>query len=208
MGYGFQGQGLALTGETQALALVDTSARYVEVIPLEDREATTFIPPFLDRIAFRHGPPDVLHSDAAPEFLSEVPRLLAETLNTATTTTMGHDAKANATVEMFWRCWNRCMRLLPDDLYRRWPEFTSRITCDYNTAPHESLGGASPCEIYHGVPARNPFIAALLVQNLDTELATADLADPQQFADAVRASATAFTNPARHHTACVRETPH
>jgi hypothetical protein len=113
----FQGQGLALTGETQALALVDASARYVEVLHLKDREAASFVPPFLDRIVFRRGPPDVSHSDAAPEFLSENLRILAETLRTSTTTTMGHNAKANATVDIFWRHWSRCMRILPDDQY-------------------------------------------------------------------------------------------
>ena len=42
----FQGQGLATTGETQALGIIDTTARYVIVIPLPDREATSFINPF------------------------------------------------------------------------------------------------------------------------------------------------------------------
>jgi hypothetical protein len=58
----FQGQGLAETGETQALALLDTTARFAVVIPLPDREATTFIPKFLDEIVFKHGVPDILHS--------------------------------------------------------------------------------------------------------------------------------------------------
>ena len=202
----FQGQGTAITGETQALAFIDTSSRYVEVLALPDREATTFIGPFLDRIVFRHGTPDVLHSDAAPEFMSDVLRLLAEVLNTATTTTMGHNAQANATIEVFWRYWNRTMRILPDEFYHRWPEFVSRITYAYNTAPHESLGGVSPFEIYHGVPARDPFVSALAVTDMDAELATADLDNPQQFADAVRTSATAFTTLARHHSTYVRET--
>ena len=55
------------------------------------------------------------------------------------------------------------------------------------------------------MPARNPFISALLIQDLDAELATADLTDPQQFADAARTSTTAFTNLARHHTTYIRE---
>jgi hypothetical protein len=58
----FQGQGTASSGETEALALIDTTARYVVVIPLMDREAKTFIPEFLDKVVFIHGPPDVLHS--------------------------------------------------------------------------------------------------------------------------------------------------
>ncbi len=65
----FQGQGQSLTGETEALALIDPTSRYVVVIPLRDREAATWFQPFLDRIVFAFGAPDVLHSDAAPEFL-------------------------------------------------------------------------------------------------------------------------------------------
>ena len=48
----FQGQGTALTGETEALALIDPTSRYVVVIPLANREARTWLQPFLDRIVF------------------------------------------------------------------------------------------------------------------------------------------------------------
>ena len=66
----FQGQGKALTGESEALAIIDASARCAAVIPLHDRTATSFIPKFLDQVVFRQGPPEILHSDAAQEFLS------------------------------------------------------------------------------------------------------------------------------------------
>ncbi len=56
---GFQGQGKAISGETEALALIDTTARYVIVLPLLDREATTFIQPFLDKLVFVHDPSDI-----------------------------------------------------------------------------------------------------------------------------------------------------
>ncbi len=46
----FQGQGKALTGETEALALIDPTSRYVVVIPLKDREVSTWLQLFLDRI--------------------------------------------------------------------------------------------------------------------------------------------------------------
>jgi hypothetical protein len=123
----FQGQGTALTGETEALALIDPMSRYVVVIPLKNREASTWIQPFLDRIVFTFGPPDVLHSDAAPEFLSEALALLAKACDIATTTTLAHNARGNGTIEIFWRFWNRCLRLLPDDHYSVWPVFASRI---------------------------------------------------------------------------------
>jgi hypothetical protein len=202
----FQGQGLAISGETEALAVIDTTSRYVTVLCLKDREATTFIQPFLDRIVFIHGPPAVLHSDAAPEFMSEILKLLADALETDTTTTLGHNARGNSTVEVFWRYWNRCMRILPDAHYRRWPSFASRIVFAYNTAVHESIGTASPYEVYHGVPARNPFTTELHNRSIDDELPAVDLASPADFAAAVQTSVAAFVRLAQNHTDFVRQT--
>ena len=202
----FQGQGLALTGETQALALLDTTARYAIVLPLKDREAETFIPAFLDRVVFQHGPPDVLHSDDAAEFVGEAMRLLAEATNTNTTTTLGHNARANGTVEVFWRYWNRCMRILSDEQYKRWPSFAARICYAYNSTAHESLGGSSPYEIFHGVAARNPFTSAASTRALEDQLPDFDSSDPGEFADAVRTSAAAFARLASNHSEYTRRT--
>ncbi len=88
----FQGQGTA--AETEVLALIDPTSRYVVAIPLRDRQASTWLQPFLDRIVFTFGAPDVLHSDDAPEFLSEALQLLAKAANIQTTTTLGHNAVA------------------------------------------------------------------------------------------------------------------
>ena len=146
----------------------------------------------------------MLHSDAAAEFLSDAMKLLSEATDTHTTTTLGHNAQANGTIEVFWRYWNRCMRLLSDDHYRKWPQFTSRICYAYNTAIHEALGGISPYEIFFGVAARNPFATAVYSRHIDAELPTANLNDPAEFAAAVKISAAAFTRLARNHTEHVR----
>ena len=70
----------------------------------------------------------MLHSDAAQEFLSEALELMTTAANIETTTALGHNAAAgNSLVEAFWRCWNRCTRVLPDDLHLKWPELTARI---------------------------------------------------------------------------------
>ena len=196
----FQGQGKAITGETEALAVIDAAARYVVVIPLHDRSATAFIPKFLDEVVFRQGPPEILHSDAAQEFLSEALELLAESAQIQTTTTLGHNAAGNSLVEVFWRYWNRCMRILPDDMYLRWPELASRICFAYNSAPHSAIGNISPFEIYHGVPARNPFAPLIPAADLDAALTNFDLDDPAAYATAVSTSVSAFTAMAQHHS--------
>ncbi len=198
----FQGQGKALTGETKALALIDPTSRYVVVIPLVDREASTWLQPFLDRIVFTFGAPDMLHSDAAPEFLSEALDLLAQAADIRTTTTLEHNARGNGTIEVFWRFWNRCMRMLPDDHYCRWPGFASRIAFAYNTACHDSIGAVSPFEIQHGAPARNPLLTPLLdTPEMDEQK---ELCLPKEFAAAVAVSTRAFSQLARTHDKFVR----
>jgi transposase InsO family protein len=198
----FQGQGTALTGETEALALIDPTSRYVVVIPLANREASTWLQPFLDRIVFTFGAPDVLHSDAAPEFLSEALALLAKAIDMKTTTTMGHNAKGNGTIEVFWRFWNRCLRLLPNDHYARWPDFASRIAFAYNTAGHESIAGVAPFTVYHGAPARNPLAIALLEEpDIDENR---DMCLPGEFAEAVAVSTRVFSQLAANHDQFVR----
>jgi transposase InsO family protein len=181
----FQGQGLAETGECEALAIIDVNARYVHVLALKNREVETLLPALLDEIVFRYGPPERIHSDSAPEFMSEAMKELADALEIELTTTMGHSAHSNGIVEVFWRFWNRCMRLLPDDHYRKWPAFKSRICFAFNTAAHESLSNVAPHEIYFGAPARNAFTTLLTVEDVE-DIDELDL--PQKIAEAVAIS--------------------
>jgi len=160
----------------------------------------------LDEIVFKQGAPDVLHSDAAQEFLSEALELLTTAAQIETTTTLGHNAAGNSLVEVFWRYWNRCMRILPDDLYLKWPELASRICFAYNSAPHSALGDVSPFEIYHGVPARNPFAPAIPLANPDAPMPQFHLGDPVACAEAVKTSAAAFTSMANAHSDFERRT--
>jgi transposase InsO family protein len=198
----FQGQGHSLTGETEALALIDPTSRYVVVIPLKDREATTWIQPFLDRIVFTFGAPEVLHSDAAPEFLSAALDLLAKATGIRTTTTMGHNARGNGTIEVFWRFWNRCLRLLPDDHYVRWPAIASSICFAFNTASQDAIAGVTPFQVYHGAPARDNFASLLLDHPLVDE--DKEVILPKEFAEAVTASTKIFIQLAKTHDDFVR----
>jgi hypothetical protein len=94
----FQGRGTAISSETEALAIIDTTARYVTVIALKNRQFQTFLQPFLDEIVFRHDPPAILHCDEAPEFLSDLMAALLEITETTMTTTLGHNARSNGLV--------------------------------------------------------------------------------------------------------------
>lgn len=163
----FQGMGKALTGEHEVLAFIDSTARFVVVCPLQGRSSELFVPAFLDNVVFKHGVPEVLHSDDAPEFLSEALRALSDQAHIIRTTTLGHHAQGNAIVEVWWRYSNRCMHLLPDSHYAQWPRFAQRIAFCYNTATHSSLGDFSPFEIFYGVPASNPYTTGPALAHMD-----------------------------------------
>jgi hypothetical protein len=203
----FQGQSTAITEEQEALAIIDTSTRFVTVLALPNRKASTFVPLFLDHIVFQHGPPEFLHCDEAPEFMSELMTALAEITETTMTTTLAHNARSNGIVEVFWRYWNRCMRMLSDDQYRHWPRCVSRIVFAYRTAAHASLGMVSPYELNHGTAPRDTFSAILndsteTLQQLPSD--DGDIENVRLFALAIKTSTMAFIQLARNHDQYVK----
>jgi len=153
----FQGQGKASTGECEALAIIDDFTKTVSVISLPNRSAETLTPYLLDEIYFRRGSPDIIHSDAAKEFLSKLFTNVAAALHTQQTNTLGHNAQGNANLEQWWRYWNRCMRILSPAMYLNWPLYAQRICWAYNTASQVGLGDNSPFELDHGTPSRSPY---------------------------------------------------
>jgi hypothetical protein len=101
------------------------------------------------------------------------------------------------------------MRLLTDEQYAVWPTFVARIEFAYNTAPHASLGGTAPYQLYYGAPPRDVFSAILdntsnftLVQTPDEQ---GDLVNAQLFASAVETSTAAFIQLAKSHDQFVKQ---
>ena len=205
----FQGQGKAKTGECEALACIDSFSKYLFVFALVDRHASTLAPRLLDEIVFTHGAIDIIHSDEAPEFTSRLQEEICKVLGIKRTTNLGHHAEGNAEVEIVWRYWNRCMRILSPAMYERWPEFAQRIAFAYNTTPQEGLGEVSPYEVMFGIPPRSPFAldpSTPPPADLDAELVDREPGNPREFALALRESTAAFARLARAHQTYARQT--
>jgi hypothetical protein len=96
----FQGQGLASTGETDALALIDSFTKTARHSDSPNQ------PPNHHALTS----PDIIHSDDAPEFLSDLMTAVSAITGTARTTTRGHNPQSNGEIESWWRYWNRAMR--------------------------------------------------------------------------------------------------
>jgi hypothetical protein len=97
--------------------------------------------------------------------------------------------------------------MLSDEQYRQWPRYRASITFAYNTAPHQSLGGISPFELYYGMTARDTFSQILTTYTDDLVQPPTDEGDMQNarlFALAVRISTTSFVQLARNHDTYVK----
>jgi transposase InsO family protein len=129
------------------LAIIDSFTKTVSVIALSTRDAHTLAPRLLDEIFFRRGAPDVIHTDAAPEFTSELLAAILDATGTTCTTTCGHNAQSNGEIESWWRFWNRSMKFLSPADYLVGPSFAQRICFAYNSVPHDSLAAVSPFEM-------------------------------------------------------------
>jgi hypothetical protein len=209
----FQGQGLATSGETEALALIDSFTKTVLFIRLPDRQATTLVPRLLDELHFRRGSPEVLDSDDAPEFLGELMTAVAAVTGTHRTSTCGHNPQSNGEIEAWWRFWNRAMRYLSPSQYLVWPLFAQRICFAYNSVSHESIAQLSPFEMDHdhACPPNSPFgppdpAFVLLDQTDPPTFDPASPVSPSYFAAALRLSMQAFHAIAAAHKTYIAKT--
>jgi hypothetical protein len=159
----------------------------------------------MDALHFSRGSPDVLHSDDAPEFLSDLLTAISAITGTARTTTRGHNPQSNGEIESWWRYWNRAMRYLSPSQYFHWPLYAQRIVFAYNSVSHESIGNLSPFEMDFASPAKSPFAPP------DPDLTFPDLegpptqelspVSPEVYIAALRVSVHAFhTFAATHKT--------
>jgi hypothetical protein len=181
----------------------------VTVIPLPDRQAQTLVPKLLDAIHFRRGAPDIIHSDDAPEFLSELLSAVAAATGTSRTTTCGHNPQSNGEIESWWRFWNRAMRFLSPSDYLNWPRFAQRICFAHNSVSHESLGSLLPFEMDHGAPPNLPFAPpdpALQFPDQDESPDLGPAPSPDAFVDALRTSVLAFHRFALSHKTFMAKT--
>jgi transposase InsO family protein len=211
----FQGQGQAITGETEALAIMDSFTKTVSVIALPNREAATLAPHLLDEIFFRRGAPAIIHSDEAPEFMSELLAHLTAATGTTRTTTCGHNAQSNGEIESWWRFWNRAMKFLSPTDYLNWPSFAQRICFAHDAVPHESLGLTAPFEMDFGAPPVSAFAPLLPLDAPDFApdeedaqqlIQTPKVISPEWAAAAIRSSVTAFHRFALAHNSYMQKT--
>ena len=99
------------------LGAIDLDSLWVELRLMETRSVDNVRDFVRDRIFFRHGSPQSIHSDHARELIGRVMTHLAATFNFSVTSTGGYCPSGNLTMKSFWQFFNVCLRLLSDAGY-------------------------------------------------------------------------------------------
>lgn len=148
------GRSMLIDGQRRPIrihALLDDASRYVPVIEARHSELESDMLALLVRAIRREGPPDALYLDNGPTYRGDVLRLACERLGITLIHARPYDAPARGKMERFWRtlreqCLDHLGSLssLHDLNVRLW----AFLDQHYHRAPHGSLFGRSPAEVW------------------------------------------------------------
>ena len=148
--YGWGGDG---DGPREILGLIDLDSLWVELVCLDSREAEGVANAIRDRILFRHGTPDQIHSDHAREFVGKALTSLARKHGYMNTTNGGYSPTGDSTIESFWQFFGTCIRDLSDADYADARRHVQRMAWAWNITESDSLS-CSPFQIMNGSEPR------------------------------------------------------
>ena len=144
-------------GHRYALVFQDYLSKWPEVYALADRKATTVAECLLD-LVWKHGVPNKIIHDRAPEFLSEVLQETAELLGISQLPTSGGHPQTDGLVERFNRTLKQALAKMVTKGGRNWDMLLGPVLLAYRATPHTSTG-MSPFYLLYG---RSPQLPSAL----------------------------------------------
>ena len=144
------------------VVLVDTFTKWPEVIPVRDASVRTVAHALLFNVFVRFGMPQILVTDNAPIFLSQLWRGVMEILGINNVNITPLHPSANP-VERLNRTVVEHLRLMIDENQDNWDEMAMLFLLGYRTLPHATTGIAPsmllfgrylsiPAELQYGTP--------------------------------------------------------
>lgn len=146
----------SISGAKYILVFRDTLTRYCELIACKTRTAKEFATALLERIICRHSTPEVLVSDRAGEFMSQVFKELCKAWRIKTANVSAYHPSSNALVERINADVENYLRHFTNENHRDWSKYLPFAQIAINSAFNRSLG-TSPHFVLHGYVRRLPY---------------------------------------------------
>ena len=136
------------------LTCEDGYSRFVNAIPIKNKEAITVARALYDNYISIFGAPYQIHSDMGTEFTNRIMTELADKWNIKKTTTPAYSPHSNL-VERFHRTLNQFFRTIMDREELQWDRYLKAAVLAYNTKIHETTG-LTPYYVTFGREAKLP----------------------------------------------------
>ena len=156
-------------GNCCVLVISDYFTKWTEAFALRDHKAITVAEVLVTEFFLRYGVPRFLHSDQAPEFMSEVMRELCTLLEIQRTRSCPYRPQSDGLVERFNRTLIDMLAKLCSDNRDDWDDHLPYVMAAYRSSVNES-SGCSPNLLMFGREVTFPI--DLIYPSLDRPLYT------------------------------------
>lgn len=144
------------SGMKHILVFTDHFTKWCEMIPTKNQLATTVAEIYIERIFCRFGCSEVLISDRAKNFLSEVVEQINKLLGVNHRLTSPYHPQTNGQVEVYNRSIATMISHVVSENHRDWDKFVSFCQAAHNSSRHTIIN-ASPSSLLMCREMRMPF---------------------------------------------------
>ena len=144
------------SGMKHILVFTDHFTKWCEMIPTKDQTANTVAQCYIDTIFCRYGCSEILISDRAKNFLSDVVKQVNKLLQVDHRLTSPYHPQTNGQVEVYNRSIANMLSHVVAEHHRDWDKYVSFCQLAHNSSRHTIIN-ASPSMLLMGREVRLPF---------------------------------------------------
>ena len=137
------------------LCMTDAFTKYVELVALENKEASTVTTAMFDKWFCRYGIPAELITDGGKEFCAKISEELFKRLGSLHSTTTPHHPQCNSQAEVANKTIAKYLASFVDDSTLNWEDYLAPLMFSYNTSFHRSIK-TTPFFVTFGIEPRQP----------------------------------------------------
>jgi len=143
-------------GNKFAITAICDLTKYLIIIPIPNKEATTIAAAFFNNVIKYFGITKVIRTDLGTEFYNNIMRELCKLLNISHKTSTPYRHETVGTVERSHRTLNEYLRAYINNNHTDWDKCANIFNYCYNITPSTALHGYTPFELVFGKRATTP----------------------------------------------------
>ena len=152
-------------GKSYLLCMTDACTKYVELVAIDNKEASTVAEALFTRWICRYGVPLDIVTDKGREFCAELTESLLKKLGTSHFKTAPYHPQTNSQAEVANKTIAKYLHSFVNDSTLDWEQYVYPLMFSYNTSFHRSILN-TPHMLNFGVQARQP---VFVPGNLETK---------------------------------------